>query len=67
MLPPESGLPGQAPDPLAWTEVAAGPLGLTLEWERLPFREKAGAERKIPHWRGIPAPGLGSRNNDDDT
>jgi hypothetical protein len=55
-LPVGSSLPPQEASPLVWTEVGSGVLGLTLEGERLPFRWKAGQERKMFQFGREPLP-----------
>jgi hypothetical protein len=53
-LPPGSALPPQEANPLVWTGVGAGVLGLTLEGEHLPFRWKSGAERTFRPGQYLP-------------
>jgi hypothetical protein len=60
-LPPGSALPSSLPDPLAWTGVAEGVLGLTLDGERLPFRWQPGDERTFRHGQKLPPVQPGTR------
>lgn len=55
LLPAGSDLPPVASQPLVWTEVGSGALGLTLEGEPLPFRWKSGAERTFRPGQYLPA------------
>jgi len=57
-LPPETALPSSKSDPLVWTEVGSGVLGLTLEGERLPYRWESGTERKFFQFGREPLPFL---------
>jgi len=57
-LPPETALPPSKSDPLVWTEVGSGVLGLTLEGERLPYRWESGTERKFFQFGREPLPFL---------